>query len=214
MNADELKQKIEFVEKLEYAGNAHSQWVSTRESGLITLFSAAYGPTSNQFTQLQIELDVIRTTTPFRMWDQLKAPLIKAKLVDLKYDVENDLLTDTNKLRTGEVLGDFLALARDTLAEGSAESFTKVAAVLAAALFEDTIHRLAEINNLTRQHTLSDELIGLKQAGVLIGTAMSTAQSYLTFRNKALHAEWDKIDRPTVSSVLAFTEGLLLKHFS
>ncbi len=40
------------------------------------------------------------------------------------------------------------------------------------------------------------------------------AQSYLTFRNRALHANWNEIQRESVVSVLGFVEQLLLKHFS
>jgi len=61
---------------------------------------------------------------------------------------------------------------------------------------------------------LAEVLTELKNKGVLDGTQIGVAQSYLTFRNKSLHAEWDKVGRETVASVLAFTEQLLLKHFS
>jgi len=61
---------------------------------------------------------------------------------------------------------------------------------------------------------LAELLTELKNKGVLDGTQIGVAQSYLTFRNKSLHAEWDKVGRETVASVLAFTEQLLLKHFS
>lgn len=40
------------------------------------------------------------------------------------------------------------------------------------------------------------------------------AQSYLSFRNHALHANWDKIEKESIHSVLGFVEQLLLKHFS
>jgi hypothetical protein len=49
---------------------------------------------------------------------------------------------------------------------------------------------------------------------VLQGAEVGTAQSYLTFRNRALHAQWDEVSRPVVESALAFTEQMLLKHLS
>jgi len=54
----------------------------------------------------------------------------------------------------------------------------------------------------------------LKEAGLLVAPQLSIAQGYLSFRNHALHAEWDKIDRTAVGSALALVEELLLKHFS
>ncbi len=36
----------------------------------------------------------------------------------------------------------------------------------------------------------------------------------LPFRNHALHAEWETIDRTLVGSVLGLVQELLLKHFS
>jgi len=60
-----------------------------------------------------------------------------------------------------------------------------------------------------------EELIGfLKTAGVLKGGEVGTAQSYLKFRNDSLHADWENVDRPQVESCLAFSEALLVKHFT
>ena len=50
--------------------------------------------------------------------------------------------------------------------------------------------------------------------GILIAPQLGIAVGYLNFRNRALHANWDQIDRTSVSSVLAFVEALLLNHFS
>jgi len=54
----------------------------------------------------------------------------------------------------------------------------------------------------------------LKDAGVIKSPQLGIAQSYLSFRNHALHANWDKIEKESVASVLGFVEELLLKHFS
>jgi hypothetical protein len=60
---------------------------------------------------------------------------------------------------------------------------------------------------------LAEVLKKLKEAGVIQSTQVGIAQSYLNFRNHALHANWDKIQRESVQSVLGFVEQLLLKHF-
>jgi len=58
-------------------------------------------------------------------------------------------------------------------------------------------------------------LIGtLKTADVLRGGQVGTALNYLKFRNDSLHADWGSVDRSQVESCLAFSESLLLKHFS
>ena len=40
-----------------------------------------------------------------------------------------------------------------------------------------------------------------------------TRQSYLTFRNHAMHAQWNEIESEAVNSVLGFVEQLVLKYF-
>ncbi len=112
--------------------------------------------------------------------------------------------------RTGDVIG----LAKDALNEGGDRS-KNVAAVLAAAAYEDTMRRMGStLAGVTDRPGLSDVLNALKSAGVLQGASVSAAQGYLKFRNDALHADWAKLDRAVVGSCIAFVEGLLLKHFT
>jgi hypothetical protein len=111
----------------------------------------------------------------------------------------------------GEVLRDLLGLARVALDEDQKD----VAAVLAAAAFEDTMRRMGrELAYIQDRPKLSDVLQTLQAKHVLDGPQFSTAQSYLTFCNRALHAEWDRIDGPTTVGAVAFVEQLLLEHFS
>ena len=64
------------------------------------------------------------------------------------------------------------------------------------------------------QDDLSEVLKKLKDAGTMQGPQVGIAQSYLSFRNHALHANWDKIEKESIHSILGFVEQLLLKHFS
>ena len=89
-----------------------------------------------------------------------------------------------------------------------------VAAVLTAAAFEDTIRRLSTKYGIADHEKVADILEELKKQGVLQGPQVGIAQSYLSFRNKALHAKWGEVDLSAIESALAFTEQLLLKHFS
>jgi hypothetical protein len=62
-------------------------------------------------------------------------------------DHESGLIASLRVLATGEVLGDFVALARAALATGLAES-ARVGAVLAAASLEETLKKLGELNDV------------------------------------------------------------------
>ena len=104
-------------------------------------------------------------------------------------------------------------LSRESLGE-SGDGAKNVAAVLAAAAFEDTIRRLAEQEGISEQgRKLADVLTDLKNQEVLAGAQVGIAQSYLKFRNDALHAQWDAVERSGVNIVLGFTEQLIVKHF-
>ena len=54
----------------------------------------------------------------------------------------------------------------------------------------------------------------LKTAGVLAGASLTIALGYLKFRNDALHADWAAVDQASVGSCIAFTQALLVQHFS
>ncbi len=58
---------------------------------------------------------------------------------------------------------------------------------------------------------LADVLEALKRSGVLEEAQFTIAQSYLKFRNDALHADWEKIERESVASILGFTETLIMR---
>lgn len=112
------------------------------------------------------------------------------------------------------MLTDFIQLARNALNQ-SDDGAKNVAAVLAAAAFEDTIRRMGEnFAGVIGQDDLSEVLKKLKDAGAIQSPQVGIAQSYLSFRNHALHANWDKIQRESIQSVLGFVEQLLLKHFA
>ncbi len=114
---------------------------------------------------------------------------------------------------SGEILSDFILLARGATAE-KGDGAKNVAAVLAAAVFEDTIRRMgSELAGVQDRPDLQDVIIELKKEQILEGPQIAIAQSYLKFRNDALHADWDKIERSSIQSILGFVEQLLLKHF-
>lgn len=141
-------------------------------------------------------------------------PAALGTLRALKSDIELGLLGSVARRGAGEALGDFAVLAREAVAAGT-DTGKNIAAVLTAALFEDTIRRLgAEKAQVVGRPDLSAVVSALKDVGVFKGATTTIALSYLKFRNDSLHADWNGITAAGVESCLAFVQGLLVEHFS
>lgn len=174
--------------------------------GALTVMSGIYGPESHQVAMLRTE--GLKGMAGFGI------QILRGILENVQADIDAGLIGSVQKRAVGEVLTDFIGLARFTLQE-RADQAKNVAAVLAAAAFEDTIRRMgAAFAGVIGRDDLQDVIQALKKAGVLVSPQLGIAQSYLSFRNHALHADWEKIDAAAVHSVLGFVEQLLLKHFS
>jgi hypothetical protein len=184
-------------------------------SGALTVMSAIYGERSPQTQSLVKRVDEIgKGPMPSVRRKPAIGEAARGVLQNAREEIQAGLLTSLQRQITADVLADLLQLAREALKE-SADGAKNVAAVLAAAAFEDTIRRIArEHAGIIGQDKLESVIVKLKDAGLLVSPQLGIATSYLSFRNHALHAEWDKIDRSAVSSVLAFVEQLLLKHFA
>jgi hypothetical protein len=128
-----------------------------------------------------------------------------------KEDFEGGYVFNVELRISGEVFGDFVALARQSLSEGQKD----VAAVLACAALEDAVKRLASTSGIpTDGKTMVDLVNALKSAGLVSGAQKSLLDAMPRIRNMAMHAEWSKITEPDVSSVLGYVEQLLLSKFS
>jgi hypothetical protein len=128
-------------------------------------------------------------------------------------ELDAGLIGSIRQQAVAEVLADFVGLSRTALDE-KGDQAKNVSAVLAAAAFEDSIRRLGAMHaEMVGGEKLADVLTALKNSGFLQGPQFAIAQSYLTFRNHAMHAQWDKIESEAVNSVLGFVEQLVLKHF-
>ena len=128
-----------------------------------------------------------------------------------KDDFEGGYVFNVEMRISGEIFGDFVALARQSLSEGQKD----VAAVLACAALEDAIKRLAQAGGIaTDGKTMVDLVNALKSAGLVAGAQKSLLDAMPRIRNMAMHAEWAKLTEPDVSSVLGYVEQLLLSKFS
>ncbi len=186
--------------------------------GATSIIELLYGANSAQLTTLRNRLSSIEKQetakargTVFGVIEICQA--VWGVLRSIKAEVEAGLISSLRQQVIGEVLTDFIQLSRAVL-EQPGDGAKNVAAVLAAAAFEDTIRRMgASFAGVLGRDDLQDVLTKLKETGIIQGPQVGIAQSYLSFRNHALHANWDKIDRAAVQSVLAFVQELLLKHY-
>ncbi len=183
--------------------------------GTLGIMQALYGPDSSQETALRNIIERFRDPFGASALEAIDSSVlaIGGVLKAIKAELEAGLIGSLRATLTGEVLTDFIKLARATLEE-SEDGAKNVAAVLAAAAFEDVLRRLADVKDLGHQEKLVDVLTALKNIEVLQRTEVGIAQSYLSFRDRSLHAQWNEVDRPAIESILAFTEQMILKHLT
>ena len=109
------------------------------------------------------------------------------------------------------MFGSLLNSASTALKEGHKDS----AAVLASAAFEDSLKKIGALHGLTLEEEDLGNVIGaLKGKQLLQGGAAKSAERYQSFRNFAMHANWEKITEEEVGGLIGFVEQLLLKHLS
>ena len=128
-----------------------------------------------------------------------------------KDDLESSCVFNVDLRISGEVFGDFIVLAKQSLAEGHKD----VAAVLASAALEDSLKRYAHVNGLNVENKNMTEVISaLKSEGLVSGAQKSLLDAMPKIRNYALHAEWEKISEPEVNSIIGYVEQFLLSKFA
>ncbi|WP_156469985.1 hypothetical protein [Leptospira alstonii] len=130
---------------------------------------------------------------------------------NLENEVNDDMIYSLEKIISGDLFSDFMVMAKEAMDSGQKD----VAVVLTCAALEDSLKRLAKIKNIDVENKEMAETINtLKSKEIISGPQLKVIQSYTKLRNKAFHAEWDKIDTPEVKSLIAFLEEFILKHFS
>ncbi len=136
---------------------------------------------------------------------------LRAVFLSAREDFEGGYVFDVELRVAGEVFGDFVVLARQSLAEGHKD----VAAVLACASLEDALKRYAPAEGLVvNDKSMQDVVNSLKSKGLVSGAQKSLLDAMPRIRNFALDADWSKISEPGVSSVIGFVEQFLLTKFS
>lgn len=175
----------------------------------LSLLTKVYGQHSDPVQNFQKQLsDYLNPRVHFE-WKDILA-LCVGKLNFLKVEIELDLLTTFEKEISSEVYGDFLSMAREALENGIKET----SSVLACAALEDSLKKLARINGLdTTDKGMTEIANSLKGIGYLKGVQGTLINSFIKIRNKAFHAEWDKIDTPDGKSLIGFTEEFIATNF-
>jgi hypothetical protein len=134
-----------------------------------------------------------------------------AIFLSAKSDFEGGYLFNVELTISGEIFGDFVSLARQSLSDGHKD----VAAVLAAAALEDALKRYARANAIEVDGMMMPEVINALKSKSLIGGAQKSLVDVMPkIRNAALHAEWSKISESEVGSILGFVEQFLLSKFT
>lgn len=139
--------------------------------------------------------------------------LNKAKGIFLaaKSDFEGGYIFGLDKALSGEILGDFVILAKVALRDGNKD----VAAVLASAALEDTLKRYARNNGLqVDDRVMQDVVSALKSKGLVSGAQKSLLDTMPKLRDYAMHANWEKLTIEDVGSIIGFVEQFLLSHFA
>jgi hypothetical protein len=190
-------------------GERISEQVQTVFQGALNLASLAYGADAPQLGPMRFMIDRATVHPGSSFHYEIAIGVLESLLAEIDAGLLGSL-----KLRIGgDVVADFVALAREALDEGDAG--VNVAAVLVAAAFEDAIRRMGEeLAGITDRPKLENVIHRLKEAGVLEGAYQRQALAQLPFRNDALHATWAKINRTGVDSALAFVDGLVRDHLS
>src|SRR5579862_8657740 len=178
--------------------------------GTAGIIEVIYGRESTQLSTFMRVSSLHTANIHINVYRKTLVELCLGALRNVVSELNGGLIGSIRRRAAAEVLTDFVALSRASLEDGAKD----VAAVLAAAAFEDSLRRLGAIHaGTTDGEKLANVVTSLKNSGFLKGPQVGIAQSYLSFRNHAMHGQWDKIESEAVISVLGFVEQLVLKHF-
>ena len=164
-------------------------------------------PTGSFF---RIELDRLMSN------DQLKggipisvAQKVLGLLQSVQLEAQAGLLTKLEDQIVATAFDDFLDHASQYHKSGK----VKEAAVLASAVLEDTVKRIATKSGINPTGLSLEPLIDeLARLDVVTPVKAKRLKSYAAIRNHALHAEWEKLDLKDVGAQISGLRELLDEH--
>jgi hypothetical protein len=183
-----------------YAPAGWRQWATSAENLILGVFGE-HSPHIDKFRHAYNDC---------RGWDyEVEAVIGIFKAA--KADFEGGYLFDVDAQISGEIFGDFVALAKTALHDGSKD----VAAVLACAALEDALKRYARSQELDVDDKVMQSVVAaLKAKGLVAGAQKSLLDTMPRIRDYAMHANWEKLTAQDVGSVIGFVEQFLLGKFS
>lgn len=136
---------------------------------------------------------------------------IAAVLRQLISDIDGGLITSVVDQARAETLDDLLDAASEYHSDGRKDG----SGILATAVFEDTLRRIARKNDIADKGVKTDILITqLTQSGFTTAIIAKRCRAAAGVRNSALHGQWDEFSLDDVSSVIVLTRELLNAHLS
>ncbi len=183
--------------------NPSGEWYEWATS-VLNLLQRAFGKESAHLQNFQ------RVYDAFTGWES-DVEAAKGVFRAAKTDYDGGYTVNLETAISGEIFGDFVALAKRALAEG----YKDVAAVLVCAALEDTLKRFGAQHRIdTADRSMQDVVGALKAKGLVGGAQKTLLDTMPKIRDYAMHAEWTKIGPSDVNSVIGFVEQFLVSHFS
>ena len=202
----ELEQQMDKIERKQGQmtdSAPNDQWHQWATS-VLHILQSTYGTDSSHYKNFD---RIYSTYTGW--WSEVEGA--KGVFRAAKADWDGGYFFSLQNTMSGEILGDFVRLAREALNEGHKD----VAAVLTSAALEDALKRYASSCGLeVIGRSMQDTVGALKAKSLISGAQKSLLDALPQVRNRAMHAEWDKITAESVGGMLGFVEQFLLSHFS
>lgn len=178
-----------------------------------TLLQALYGHSSSKPLQFEARFnDFTENPNEWCKYDHYSVLVIcNGKLKAMLNDIEYGLIDNLESRISAEIFNDLLLLASQALEDG----YTEVAAIISSVALEDTLKKVSSMHGgITENQTMAVVANYLKSQQVLRGSTGKQIDKYIDLRNKALHADWGKIQSPEVAGLIGFTEQLIRVHLS
>ena len=127
-------------------------------------------------------------------------------LSSLSEEIEHGLLKKAEYIFAATTFDDFL----DHASEYHKSNKKIESAVLASAVFEDTIRKIAKKNETQETSNSIESLIdNLVKENIFTSVKAKRIKSFAAVRNKALHAKWDEFDIKDVGELIKGTRDLI-----
>ncbi|MCK9639873.1 MAG: hypothetical protein M0R39_08185 [Prolixibacteraceae bacterium] len=172
------------------------------------LFSKLY-PKDNQYHKT---FNIFRETLKMQWLHSNSYQLlyeILGILEAVKYDLENGLLDDIQKLLRADIFSDFLEMGEHLLKEG----YKDPAAVIIGSVLEDTLRKLAIANDISTTNEkgklLTIEPLNVELAKKEVYNQLMRKQitSWADIRNSAAHGHYDQYDAKQVDQMQQFVQA-------